>query len=333
MKRPTLVFTRPWHWVDYGSDRLKLVYVPIGGDFPRRKNGKPAGDGVGQVATVEGIQKLREAFRQHRPEFFLYWVHFRLGLDEMERLKNISPDTRFICGYGNQPHKISGHVRKFKAYIDTILLNSRDPANYQKYRDFGIPHVGTLHDGFDPLEWVPTDKPRKYDVFFGGNQAYAGSWPHVKWKYPLSRFRYELLCEVHKKFKLHVRGNAKLPFAVRSYLWYPEYSKEFQTAKIMLGSPHYDLQQYYSRRTIHAGACGRAFLTRYIPGMEEDFGPNHTCAAWFTEIDECLDLMDFYLKHDAVRERMEQRCRKVFLRDHTWEARLREMEDIAESLL
>jgi len=334
--KPTLVFTRPWHWMDYGSDKLNLVYVPIGGPVPKRKNGRNAGDGVGEVATPEGLQQLREAFKKYKPELFLYWVHFRFGLEEMERLKNISPDTRFLCGYGNQPHTISQHVKKFKKYIDTILLNSSDPRNYKKYLEFGIPHVGTLHDGFDPLEWVPIDQKRDYEVFFGGNQAIGNQ--HLprerwQWKYPISEFRYDLLCAVHEKFNLHVRGNKRLPFKVHSYLWYPDYSPVFQQAHIILGCPHYDLVRYYSRRTIHGAGCGRLFITRYIPGMEDDFGSNHQNAVWFHTIEEALDQIKYYLDHPFEREKIAASCRELFVKNHSWEARLREMEKIAEDIL
>lgn len=335
MKKPVLVFTRPWDWVEegYGSDELKLVYVPIGGKFPRRKNGRPAGDGVGQVATSEGIRQLREAFKKYKPEMFLYWVHFRFGLDEMARLKETSPRTRFICGYGNQPHTISDHVKKFKPFIDTILLNSRDEGNYQKYLDFGIPHVGTLHDGFDPKEWVPRPGPRPFDVFFGGNQAYTVHGDRKVFKYPVGEFRYELLCRVNQAFDLHVRGNNKLPFKVHPYLFWPDYAPVWQKARVVLGCPHYDLQQYYSRRTIHAGACGRLFVTRYIPNMEADFGPNHHCAVWFKEIDEAVDVIRYYLDHEEEREAIGRRCRELFVREHSWQARLRDMERIAREVM
>lgn len=335
MKKPTLVFTRPADWVrsNYGSNELNLVHVPIGGEFPRRKNGKPAGDGVGEVATTKGIHQLIDTFKKYKPELFLYWVHFNLGTDIFARLKTISPNTIFICGYGNQPHEVSNHVRKFKDFIDVILLNSRDENNYKMYYDFGLKYVDTLHDGFDPYDWQSMDIPREYDVFFGGNQTYTGGEGNRKWIYPLSKFRYDLVCEVHRKFKLRVHGNKKLPFKVFPYMFWPDYAPKFQTAKIILGSPHYDLKQYYSRRTIHGGACGRFFITRYIPDMEEDFGSNHEIMAWFTEIDEAIDLIDYYVKNDEIREKKGAACRKLFLEKHTWKARLMEMEKIAKKIL
>lgn len=332
---PTLVFTRPANWVKggYTSTKLNLIHVPIGGEFPKRRNGKPAGDGVGEVATAEGIHELIDVFKKYKPQFFLYWVHYNLGTEIFARLKDISPKTLFICGYGNQPHKVCNHVRKFADYIDVMLLNTRDPNNYRMYTDFGLKKVGTLHDGFDPLEWVPLSIPRTCDVFFGGNQAYKGGGENRVWKYPLSKFRYDLLVAVHKHFNLRVHGNNKLPFPVYPYLYWPKYAPAFQRGKIMLGSAHYDLQQYYSRRTIHSGACGRLFITRYIPNMEEDFGKNHEHAVWFHSIEEAVDQIAFYLKNETARERIGARSRILFLKKHTWEARLREMEKIAKDLI
>lgn len=110
-----------------------------------------------------------------------------------------------------------------------------------------------------------------------------------------------------------------------------EYFREIQKAKIVLGTYHYDLERYYTKRTVYGGASGRMMMTRYIPGMEKDF-ENHENIVWFHSIEEGLELIEYYLKNNEEREKIAKQTRDHFVKNHSWKARLRDFEGVMKRL-
>jgi len=151
-------------------------------------------------------------------------------------------------------------------------------------------------------------------------------------KYMKSKMRLDFLTEADKRFNLLVRGKGKWPFPVAPYLHAEDYPLGFGQTKIALGMYHWDLERYYTKRTIYSGASGRLLITHYIPGMEKDF-ENGKNIVWFRTIEEGLDKIAYYLKHENEREKIAKCQREHFVKFHSWEPRLREFEKIVEKIL
>lgn len=331
--KPTIVFTRPRDWLcgGYGSELFNLVYVPISGPVPRKRNGKLAGDGIGDVITSKGLDLLFKAIKEFKPEFLFHSIHRKMLESTLAPIRRISPDTFIAVSDGNQPHDVSAYVRRFRNYTDGVLINSDEMRTRKKYKLLGysLDHVRTLYDGFDPAEHVPSNEHPQYDCFFAGGNHRTGK----KWRFPGGKFRRDLIVKINSRFRLLLHG-VKDEWSVPTLpiLSYPDYFPAFQHAKIVIGCNHYSLNRYYTRRTIHSLASGRLYLTRYIPGMEDDF-TNHRHLVWFKKIDEAVELIGHYLKHDNERQKIGENGRLLALKSHTWEARLREFEKICMSWL
>ena len=52
--------------------------------------------------------------------------------------------------------------------------------------------------------------------------------------------------------------------------------------------------------------CGGFLITRYILGMDTIFTKG-VHLVWFHSKEECLDLIDYYLKHDEQRKKIARR--------------------------
>ena len=59
-------------------------------------------------------------------------------------------------------------------------------------------------------------------------------------------------------------------------------------------------------------ATGTLTLSKYIPGMEEYF-INHKHLVWFDTIEECMDMIKFYLENDNEREKIGINGAKILL--------------------
>lgn len=327
---PTVVFTRPRDWADggYGSNKLNLVYVPISGPRPRKRNGKLAGDGIGDVVTSKGTDMLIQAFKDYQPDMFVHGIHRKILEPLLKNLRRISPKTLFACVDGNQPHAASTYARKYRAYTEAVLINSKDPSTIKKYKLCGykIEDVGTLYDGFTPTEHPLSPVPPDYDCLFaGGNHLVPMT---KKWRFPGGKFRRDFVYAMAHNFNLLLHGTPREwpQLNCQGVLGYPHYFPALQRAKIILGCNQYQLGQYYTRRTVHALASGRMFLTRWIPGMDNDF-ENHKHLVWFKTVDEAVELMRYYLLNNEKRKEIGREGRVLAMNKFTWEARLRDFEE------
>lgn len=325
--KPVVVYTRPRDWFDcgYTSNKLGLVYVPLTGSVPRKRNGVRTGDSIGDVIRPEGLKELFDQVNRYKPDFLLHWIHIKVNLEILKRVKELSPKTRIIVGDGNQPHTVSKYVKAHKEYLDGVLLNSKDEKTKAQYYDAGFePHqIGTLYDGIRPKDHPLLKVKMKYDCLFGGS---CNKTKGEGWTFPKTKWRRDFIVAVHDQFKLALYGYPDYwPIKPIKHLSYPHYFKAIQEARIILGTNHYDLDRYYIRRTLHSGVAGRLFITRYIPNMEKDF-ENHKNIVWFREMDEGLELIEYYLRHGTEREAIAKEQRKHFLNNHTWKNRLEEFE-------
>jgi hypothetical protein len=332
--KPTVVYTRPRDWErgGYSSDVLDMTYVPISGEVPLKRNGRYAGDGIGDVVTKKGLDLLIEVIKEKKPDFFFHAIHAKITHPTLEKIRHLSPKTRIIVADGNGPGGVSRYVKEHRDHTDAVLLNSRDPKVREDYLKIGFKgnQIGTLYDGFDPKEHVPSKREPDFDVFFAGSNLITKSGKHI---YPNGHFRFLMMSMMVERFKAAIHGyRAEWPFPVRPHLSHPKYFPAFQTAKIVLNVNHLDLERYYTRRTIHCGASGRMYLLKYIPGMENDF-ENHKHLVWVKTPDQAVEQVDRYLLEKKEREEIASAGRALFLEKHTWQARLKEFEHFVLALL
>jgi spore maturation protein CgeB len=133
---------------------------------------------------------------------------------------------------------------------------------------------------------------------------------------------------VHEEFRTKVQSDAPKgwPFKTHQATYHPKYTASLREAKITLNVNHYPtLYKAYTRRTIRSLFARRCHITLYIPGMEEDF-ENHKDVVWFHTLGEGLDLIRYYLDHDAEREEIAWNGWRRAMEAHTFEHRLAEFE-------
>ena len=333
MGKLKVLITRPKVWDQMPSDKLDVTFVPIGGAAPKLRNGRAALDEMGVVATAKGAKLLERMMDRIRPDVFLYWPHFgAFDTSLLRRLRKISPSTMFVHGSGNQvvkPHGICWYVYENHEFMDAVLTNVKDEKRKNLLRKW-VPKVDTLYTfGFDPKLFTrPKDSPT-VDCFFGGGNTVTAGKP--KGRFPFSRFRYNLITQASRRWEVLIRGGGwHVPH--HPGLQGLEYFREMQKAKIILGTYHLDLERYYTKRTVYGGASGRLYIVRYIPGMENDFTTLENIV-WFRTVDGGIRMIDFYLNNPKKREQVAAQQRCHFVRNHSWEARLRDFEKVIGRLL
>jgi hypothetical protein len=122
------------------------------------------------------------------------------------------------------------------------------------------------------------------------------------------RHRRDLMRAVAQNHSLHLYGRGWLPNAglqpVRRHVYPAEYRKICASSAIMLGNDHgLGVDLGFSNRTWMTLGCGGFLLTSYVPNLEEIF-TNHEHLVWYHSLDECLELIEYYLPPEAERRRI-----------------------------
>jgi hypothetical protein len=241
--------------------------------------------------------ELELAFAKTQPAALVMYKDNALDARLLARLRLASPRTKMVLCYGDVRNHVTEDYTKRRAVLDAVMLTHTDQSIHTLFHKAGARHTGVYYGSADPDLIGPGRAAQSVDVFFGGSN-YAGA-------FPLSGERRRLLQAVAARFKsLVVRGSgwdkiAKAGPTVKG----SQYGIAMAQARVVLGINHYDVERYYSGRTVYATSSGRLHVTRYIPGMEADW-KNHVDIVWFYTVEEAVDLIGYYLEHAEARERV-----------------------------
>jgi hypothetical protein len=330
-RKPVLLVLHPRAWAesDYGKQSgLVIHHASIGGPTPRKLSGTPTSDGYAEVITKEGLQDLYRKAEKFKPDFFLFWLHSGFHAEHLHEVKIRAPASRMLFWFGNHRVKLAGNVTRISKYISALFINSKEPSQFKLYHDFGIERVGTLYDGFDPGGMELVEAAPKYDCFFAGESYSLAQLRNEVLNFPGTKIRRDFILAVHKKFELavHAARHESWPFPVLKEVYHPHHTAAMREAKITLNVNHFpEFRKAYTRRTIRSIFARRCHITLYIPGMEDDFeNKKHLC--WFHTIEEGLELIDYYLKHDEEREKIAWEGWRHACKHFTFRERLRDFE-------
>lgn len=106
------------------------------------------------------------------------------------------------------------------------------------------------------------------------------------------------------------------------YIDYLQTPSIYSSAKIVLGLQSVNTSSTQtSCRTFEIMGCGAFYLTCHTPSHEALFD-NHRHLVWSRSPEETLELVDYYLSHDAERRAIAAQGRAEVLQKHTYNARV-----------
>jgi len=128
-------------------------------------------------------------------------------------------------------------------------------------------------------------------------------------------------------------ANSPLRGRVKPPLWGYDMYRQLQRSKIALNI-HIDMAEQYAAnmRLYEATGVGTMLLTDWKTNLNELFEVGTEVAA-YRSIDECVELVDYYLTHDAERETMARAGQQRTLSEHSYYHRMQELTEILERYL
>jgi hypothetical protein len=233
------------------------------------------------------------------------------GKEFLAELRSKVPGFKVLLRYGDFRAGLPEEVGALSGLLDAVMVTHEDRGAMERIMRAGVPAVGTYYGSRPSFGPRPGGRPR--DILFFGQNSGEG-------KYPLSGHRLDLVGAFSATFgsRFTAMGRGWTGACSHAPVGFGKLGAEVSAAKVVLGTNHFDAVRYYTTRLVQTLAAGSFHLTRYIPGMERDFG-NHVHLAWYRNIDEALDLAGWYLRHDEERERVAaagtERAKKMFSYD------------------
>lgn len=190
--------------------------------------------------------------------------------------------------------------------VDIVFATSR--GLLEPLRTFNA-RVEWLVEGAHLELLKPAEADHQYDLSFFGTLFAETNNGDVMGE------RWQFLARVAEKFDLHLWGadsgqvidtphggyrfsNAKPP------VWNEDLAREVARSRVVLGyNSTNKVPFYWSNRTYVTLALKGFLMTPYVPGIEQVFR-NHEELVWFHSFEELEELVEYYLRTPAQRERI-----------------------------
>lgn len=215
-------------------------------------------------SAAERDELLVGEIRKVEPDFVLF--HKCEGMD-MSVAGAIDEYPR-VYWYMDTHRNMTPQMQGLISQMDICFWASREMTDWG--RRFGV-ESRLLPEGFDPEQDRPLKVPKKWDVSFIG---------------ALRPDRLKYLTDVHVETEAFGLEHAHVVSQTR--------------VNLNLNEPFYGT----SDRTYKVLAAGGFLLTQRWEGMEEDFAPGRHLVTFGTDPDDMRTVVQYYLDHDAEREKI-----------------------------
>ena len=258
------------------------------------------------------------------------WEHYENVLQHKYDKNKYQCDVAFVGSlysedFQNPFRKMSQLSGYYKGLIDGLLQAQKNIYGYnflqeilEKRQDlvekiFEYCPVTVSGDGLESVEWV-------YSNYYLSRQVTALD-------------RQDILTKMAKEFSTHIYTpeQTRIPGAICNGKvdYYNEAPFVFWNSKVNLNITLRSIQTGIPLRAFDIMACGGLLLSNFQEDFMEFFEPDIDFVM-FTSSEEAMDKADYYVKHDAEREKIRNNCLAKIKAEHTYLHRIKPMCDCIE---
>lgn len=266
---------------------------------------------------------MRWRYRTFKPD--LVFTYCRdIPLDVLTAVGEHVPKIVFYEDMpGDFNELITGTSMEVFQRSSVVFTTARDLVPFFKER--GVSDAQFLHAGCDPVDHFREEPDPRY----ASEVAFIGR--------AIGDDRLRLMRQLADNFDLRVYGRdwkEAIGIAPTKEHVFPEqYRKVCSSSKIVIGIDlRHDVELYFSNRTWLTMGCGGFLLARYVPSLEEFF-TNHQHMVWYKSLDECVELIRYYLEHEEERRKIALAGYEYVHKYHTFRHATATMVDVGRSLM
>jgi hypothetical protein len=264
------------------------------------------------------------------------WINKGMQISS-RTLKAIRSSTRaFLLSETADNMLISGN--KTKEFISSIpeydLMVTDKNVETVNYYDYGAKNVYSIHKGFFPEIHKPIELTEEEQKIYGADVVFCGGAEHDR----AESLSYLIQHDINVKIWGNLRSWKKMkcfptlsPFHSKTAVWWAEYAKAINGAKIAICFLRHVANDSQTQRTFELPACQTMTIAERTEDHMHLFKEDKEMV-FFSNNDELLDKVKYYLKHDKAREEIAKAGRlKCVNSDYTYSRRYRNiLNKIAE---
>lgn len=278
----------------------------------------------------KSLQEVNERFLTAARAWSPDWVFLQvqetnvIQASTLARLKKILPKTPISHWMGDCRQTVSPYLASICREAHLSLISSVGQTGM--FMEAGAKEVRYLQIGLDWEEDVmgnpPWDPPfRVPEVVFCGTH-YASLYPGT-----VERER-GVMALKNAGVDIGIVGNGWPPghgYPVVGTCGVKQQHHIWKRCKVAVGINNFnDITNYYSDRQIISMASGKPLVCKYIPGLENEFEHGKHCL-WYYDEAELVKHVKSLLADPALAHRIGMAGREEVLKNHTWEARVRDV--------
>ncbi len=254
-------------------------------------------------------RKLFTIIENKKPDYvFLLLEANDISLDTLERIKEISPETKTIAIFGDEDIHFYTRSRYYALFLDYCIFC---PTKYiYSYKKDGITNAIPFVGGVNTENFKPLNLSKKYDVVCIGK-------PQPTSRVDAIRF----LIKNGIKVNIWGYGWDKYPEFKQIYggpLNHNDMVKIINQTKIYLGFCKNRLGEAHNTgKFFESAACGTFCLVDEFPEYLEYFKINEEIVS-FDNNEDLLKKIRYYLKNEKERERIARNAYKKTIKNHNY---------------
>lgn len=253
-------------------------------------------------------ERLFDIIIDKNPDYiFLLLEANDIGLDTLEKIKNVSPKTKTIAIFGDDDIHFETRSRYYALFLDYCISC---PIKYaESYKKDGLKNAIPFPGGVNTKNFRPMNLNKKYDVVCIG-QPYS-------YRVEIIRF----LIKNGIKVNIWGHGWGKYPEFEKIYggpLDHEEIVKVVNQTRIYLGFCKNRLgESHNTGKFFESSACGTFCLVDEFPEYNEYLKINKEIVM-FRDNKDLLEKIKYYLKNESKRENIAQRAYKKVIKNHSY---------------
>ena len=312
----------------------------------------------GEVGRVEGVEDafiengfnlcsfdFNKCFKTHKrktdsmfkllvDEFCPEVIHMQLqhsntiSPQTLKEIKEKHTNIKVSNWTGDVGLNINDYFVEVSKEIDFTLV-----CNVGQIKDYllsGCKNVYYWQTGADPNVFYNMDDIRKQEMIKKYNNDIIFIGHHYEeLEYPGKEIRKQIVDGLYNiygnRFGIYGEGWGE---KTRGRIGYFIQNEIYNSAEILLSINHFnDIELYFSNRQLTTMCSGVLTLSKYIPGLEKYF-ENKKDLVWFNDVQECFDLVEYYLNHKEEAKLIGEAGRQKILLNCTLSKRVKELFEI-----
>ena len=269
-------------------------------------------DIIGRAGAAGFSQRLHDKVRRERPDLLFYVPTAPIYDVQLEALGEITAntDTRTMIWAGMTPEYLDDVSDEWPRYVDYVVAPVGSLARRYEAAGHGNAVIESRW-AYNPASMRPFRVPREDRISFGGEY---------------NAVRGQVAAEIHE---------ASLPVHPFGFGWEPQGPLPFEDLVGECSRSAINLSVLSRRRPFEVTGAGGFLMTTMVEEIQGAFvtdedgasagGPNGAEIVVVRDTSEIVDKARYYLRNASARESIGRRGHERALREHTWEARFRDV--------